>query len=571
MKQIIALNSGGFDSTVLLHELVKKAKEEGVKPQEILSIFFRYGQANCDLEGKCASNNAKKLGVSHLEITLPNMNWSHSTMFSNNENNNVSDEAQYIEWRNLIFLSYALSIAESNGAHSIYTAILKSSGFVDTSKEFLININAISKMSGIEILAPFSEYTKIDLGYLARSNKIKREDFFSCNVPIKNAKGGYVPCNKCGDCKTLNEVYSEIVEDNTPIKAFFNNNYEKFKELYRQEPITEIRLLTNNECQFNCSHCFYGFKDMQGKKLTDEQIFDLLKQADELGIKNIHFSGKEPLINTDIFKYADFINKNTNMTWNVVTNGINVFMFLDKLKNYNCSRIFLSVDSLNGLKYMRNTQRHIINTINSIVQKEIPLEIFIDVEKENCNQVREIIRTLIEHDVKNFYIREVMPLGINKEDTKNKLVSVPQLEQLLEDLVEDTQLYKENAVNVTFVVKNKWCTELKGKTDTLLSEALQIQRETGLSKINDHITILGQYYCAPFEDNVTITPDGFALGCGTEVSSQSYNNLYDLNIKNMPLKEVIKRGKEVALNRFSDNIKKNNGEYVLNTCYHTNI
>ena len=49
-KQIVALNSGGYDSVCLIHYLL----ETEYSGEEIVSVFFNYGQRNLEYERECA-------------------------------------------------------------------------------------------------------------------------------------------------------------------------------------------------------------------------------------------------------------------------------------------------------------------------------------------------------------------------------------------------------------------------------------------------------------------------------------------------------------------------------------
>ena len=55
-KPVVVLNSGGFDSTVLLH-YVKEVEEDSL----VYSLFFEYGQRSMEQERRCARKNSVDL------------------------------------------------------------------------------------------------------------------------------------------------------------------------------------------------------------------------------------------------------------------------------------------------------------------------------------------------------------------------------------------------------------------------------------------------------------------------------------------------------------------------------
>ena len=69
MEKIVVLNSGGFDSTVLLTSVCEN------KENEVHSLYFSYGQLNDNLGAEIAKENAEKLGAIHHSISLPKFNF----------------------------------------------------------------------------------------------------------------------------------------------------------------------------------------------------------------------------------------------------------------------------------------------------------------------------------------------------------------------------------------------------------------------------------------------------------------------------------------------------------------
>ena len=126
-NKIVVLNSGGFDSTTLLLDLYNSTEDT-----EIHSLYFNYGQPNQSIDSMYAKENAEKIGAVHHEVTLPAIEWTKNSFYDGSIN---EYSGQYLEMRNLIFLSYAASLAESIGATEIYCAILKGHGYSDTSEE----------------------------------------------------------------------------------------------------------------------------------------------------------------------------------------------------------------------------------------------------------------------------------------------------------------------------------------------------------------------------------------------------------------------------------------------------
>lgn len=198
MSKTVVLNSGGFDSVVLMKYLHTIQEEP-----EIHSLHFLYGANNEKQQLECVNKVCEEIGAVNKVITLPKIDWTQSQFFKEGE---YKDSSQYLEYRNLIFLSYAISYAEAIGADLICVAFINNTQYADTSVEFLRNLNAISNTSGIFIDAPFIFDSKTRLGHIAKYLGIKRDDYFSCDKPTSNGK----PCGVCPDCLALKDIEGKL-------------------------------------------------------------------------------------------------------------------------------------------------------------------------------------------------------------------------------------------------------------------------------------------------------------------------------------------------------------------------
>lgn len=199
MKKMVVLNSGGFDSVVLLNYLYHIQDEK-----DLHSIHFLYGARNESQQLRCVNKVCEKLGITSEVVKLPEMSWTKSNFFKDSE---YVAENQYLEYRNLIFLSYAISYAESIGAEVVNLALLGDGDYPDTKIEFLEGLNSfLVPSSNITIDAPFIFDSKERLGHIAKYLGIKSDDFFSCDKPTEEGK----PCGVCNDCKNIAHLKDKI-------------------------------------------------------------------------------------------------------------------------------------------------------------------------------------------------------------------------------------------------------------------------------------------------------------------------------------------------------------------------
>lgn len=535
MNKIVALCSGGFDSVVMLHFI-----RETHPDSEIHTLFFDYGQKTVKQERDCAHKVSHKLGCEFHSIAIPKFSWTNSQFyfseFSGSEN-------ECLEMRNMVFISYALSLCQSLKAESLYMAVLKSWGYYDTSEPFLNKIRAISLDIGVSFEAPFCDTDKWGLSSFAFMYGIDKSDFFSCDNPV-----GDNPCGVCPDCKTLDSIYKEVVDINTPYKAWaktFDPFDPDFQRLVKESPVNEIRLLINNDCQLKCPHCYYGFDFMKEDRMGLKDFKSLFEQAKSLGIHNYHYSGKEPLYDDFIFEVISLMKKvDRESTYTVVTNGINIPKYATKLKQTGCERVFLSVDDVLKDKSSMHRTCCADNAIQSLLQVGIPMEIFIDVGSSNYHKVSEVIEYLRErYSLDTYYVRGIVPIG-NASDMPDMTLS--QLSEIFESL--DTYTAEHKDIKVTFVLPIKYTyNALNSEEDLPICEAVKGVTTIANSMVNENLFLIPEMYCGKYENQITVTPDGFVHGCASEVSTEQYDIISVGNVKREPLSKLILKGKKVCI------------------------
>lgn len=226
-KSAIILCSGGLDSVVTAFYVRKK-----LNCKNLIILFFNYGQKSVREERKCSKKCAGKIGAEFKEMNLRWLGKISSSLLNKKgkikklkreDLRDTSKESSkfYVPCRNLIFLTNALSIAESEFLKNKKTFDIfvgfKCEGkesYPDTTKSFVNELNKIINISCItksKIIAPLIEKDKEDIILLGKKLGIKFEDTFSCYNSRKNKHCGY-----CLSCKLRQEgFYWANEEDQT--------------------------------------------------------------------------------------------------------------------------------------------------------------------------------------------------------------------------------------------------------------------------------------------------------------------------------------------------------------------
>lgn len=223
-KRAVVLLSGGLDSATTLY----LARQNGFRTD---CLIFDYGQRH-KKEIEAAKKIAKVAGspARIIKITLP---WKGSALLDERiiipspaqpttpeRTNNIP--STYVPGRNIIFLSFALSYAETIGAKAIFigTHIQDYSGYPDCRPEFLRAFDKViscgtksgAQNERIKIHAPLIRKNKLEIIRLAVKLGVPLGLTRSCY------RGGKIPCGKCDSCYFRAKGFLEAGIDDPALK-----------------------------------------------------------------------------------------------------------------------------------------------------------------------------------------------------------------------------------------------------------------------------------------------------------------------------------------------------------------
>ena len=208
MSKAIVLLSGGLDSTTVLAIAIDRG-------YEISALTFNYGQRH-DFEIDCAKDIVAHFNIkTHRikNIDLGSIGGSALTDDLDVPKDRYFDEMNseipitYVPARNTIFLSYALALAEVEGAFNIFIGVnaLDYSGYPDCRPEYIEAFQKMGRLatkSGIEekkqlqIHTPLIEMKKSDIIQAGTALGVDYSITHSCYDPISKGK----PCGRCDAC-----------------------------------------------------------------------------------------------------------------------------------------------------------------------------------------------------------------------------------------------------------------------------------------------------------------------------------------------------------------------------------
>ena len=215
MKQkAIVLFSSGLDSTTVLYYAMSKG-------YDCHCLIFDYGQKhNKEVENATKFAKSLKLNYHVVKTSIP---WDTSSLI--NKSKKIPEHKQikegfvpstYVPGRNTIFLSYAISYAETIKAKKIFLGInaVDFSSYPDCTPQYLKSMQQVMKAlkNGIEICAPIEKYSKAQIIKLGTKLKVPYEKTWSCY------NGKNKPCGKCDSCKLRAKGFKEAGIDDPALK-----------------------------------------------------------------------------------------------------------------------------------------------------------------------------------------------------------------------------------------------------------------------------------------------------------------------------------------------------------------
>ncbi len=207
-KKAVVLLSGGIDSVTTLY----LAKKKGYLPTALIFDYQQRHKKEIFFAKKISQLNKVKYHLLKL-----NLSWTKSSLTKPKINiplkrslNQKAIPSTYVSARNIIFLSYAFSLAESIKAKKIFIGahIQDYSGYPDCRPEFLRafekGVNVGMKTRDIKIHVPLINKGKKEIIKIAMKLGVPFEYTWSCY------SGGRYPCQKCDSCRFRMKAFKEL-------------------------------------------------------------------------------------------------------------------------------------------------------------------------------------------------------------------------------------------------------------------------------------------------------------------------------------------------------------------------
>lgn len=190
----LLMASGGLDSTVMAYWLKQQGKR-------VLPLFIDYGQHFKNEEFNTLIKVIPQEYKDSIRVIRIGDVYRSSTSRMIKEpdlwNDDVTADDLYLPYRNLLFLSVAASVAQSEHISDVYSAFINSNHAkeIDCSKEFFDRLGTMLEDFGtVKINMPFRDYSKTEVAELGVKLGVPIAMTYSCQANSK------IHCGVCPNC-----------------------------------------------------------------------------------------------------------------------------------------------------------------------------------------------------------------------------------------------------------------------------------------------------------------------------------------------------------------------------------
>ena len=211
-KGALVLFSGGLDSTTCLYYALKEHKN-------VVAVSFDYSQRH-KIEIQKAKKISSQLKIPHSIVKINSEIFRNTSLVNRdikvpkNFSSTKKIPNTYVPGRNILFLSFATSIAEGLGLSEIFIGVnaLDYSGYPDCRPDFInafqkaitIGTKSGDEKRAIRIQTPLLHLSKKEIVLLANKLKGPFGMTHSCYDPIKGKA-----CGKCDSCLLRKKGFEE--------------------------------------------------------------------------------------------------------------------------------------------------------------------------------------------------------------------------------------------------------------------------------------------------------------------------------------------------------------------------
>lgn len=202
-------------------------------------------------------------------------------------------------------------------------------------------------------------------------------------------------------CEKYGESYKESVEN---VLAFANEMKEKGfiqeskfpppQRVNKENTLYEsIWINVTNACNLRCIHCHLSSGTPLENELTTEEIYNIISEVKELGVKEIVISGGEPFCRKDILEILEYV-RNRCERVTLITNGTLITEEIaEKLSNLKLAiQVSLDGASKETQDFIRGKDSYekTLKGLQNLVAHNANVRVAMTIMKRNMDEIQEM-------------------------------------------------------------------------------------------------------------------------------------------------------------------------------------
>lgn len=180
-------------------------------------------------------------------------------------------------------------------------------------------------------------------------------------------------------------------------------------------------------CNIRCRHCASSAGLPRPDELTLKEALAICDQFPALLVKEVDFTGGEPLLRPDWPEIAAYL-ANLGITTRILTNGLALTQeTIERIKDAGIATVGLSLDGLEQTHdYIRGHQglfRSAVTNIERAVAAGVSISVITTVNGRNLDELPPLLEVLQSIGVKLWQVQPIFPFGRCKKDTELRLTT----------------------------------------------------------------------------------------------------------------------------------------------------
>ncbi len=281
-----------------------------------------------------------------------------------------------------------------------------------------------------------------------------------------------------------------------PLKQYYFDHYADIRlricRIGQALPLVKlpryVHFLLTFDCNFNCKQCQVDACRRDVRQLSYTEVLKIIDDIKETGVRHLIFTGGEPLVRDDVFDILRYADKVGIPRITLATNGYLVEKYQKELSELRIDRVVTSIDDVGERNdAVRGKAGAFASSLKALeIFKKIGVkvrEINTTVFPNNVSHIKDLAEHVVNSSATNWVLGMLIPIGRASQLSANNFVEAEILELI--DMVKKLRAY---------------C-------------PVELMSHTGYLKNHFQEVTSEPFFCRAGRECCAINPDGEVLPC----------------------------------------------------------